>query len=111
MLIKEDDSIRPGNTNNGVNTLHLETPIHHEYCHPESSRDLSALGYFDIKNKLRIEPVSVHPRYGILSPPKSFVRLRSLSNHHHCTQTLSILRDRSKTRRETSEGVGEIPAP
>src|SRR5438045_743545 len=48
-----------------------------EYCHPESSRDLSALGYCHIKNKLRIEPVSVRPHYSVLSPPKEFARFRS----------------------------------
>src|SRR4051794_9216318 len=90
MLIKEDDSIRPGNTNNGVNTLHLETSLHHECCHPESSRDLSALGYFDIKNKLRIEPFSVLPHYRVLSPPNEFMRVRSLSNDTNYADRLWI---------------------
>src|SRR5947208_13111175 len=91
--------------------MEVERSLHPEYCHPESSRDLSALGYFDIKNKLRIEPVSLLPRYGILSPPKSFVRLRSLSNHHHCTKTRSILRDPSKTRDDTSLGRANVITP
>src|SRR5207247_7175916 len=73
--------------------------------HPESSRDLSALGYFHIENGLRIELVSVLPHYSVFSPPKEFVRVRLLSNHHHCTKTRSILRDPSKTRDDTSRGL------
>src|SRR5205809_7837699 len=85
-------------------TLFRSESLNSQYCHPESSRDLSALGYFDIKNKLRIEPVSVHPHYSVLSPPNEFRSVDLRVDNHQCTKTLSILRDPSKTRDDTSQG-------